>query len=68
MGGVCECVCLLGGRSEEGGGRGCDRLLFGKTFFQPLVLVWENLFVPCPLQEPFYPLITINPFITARAL
>lgn len=60
-------MCVLVGGKEWGGGGGCDPLLFGKTFFQPLVLVWENLFVPCPLQEPFYPLITINPFITARA-
>lgn len=64
MGGVCECVCLLGERGLGGGGR----LFLGKTFFQPLVLVKENLFVPCPLQDPFYPLTTINPFITAHPL
>ena len=61
-------MCACWGEGVRRGGGGGDRILFGKTFFQPLVLVWENLFVPCPLQEPFYPLITINPFITARAL
>ena len=39
MGGVCESVlvCLLGER--KGGGVGCGRLFFVKTFFQALVLV-----------------------------